>query len=104
MRLNYRSDDMDDLLEGVITNKYKPEDKVKPVSELDQMVQDEWNKANKGVKKHKKKVCASDDEDCDEEESKPKKKKLTQEEEWAELMKQPDPLADTDIYATEHGA
>ena len=96
---------MDDLLEGVITNKYKPEDAVKPVTELDQMVQDEWAKANKGVKKHKKKVkkCDSDDEDCDEEDDKPKKKKMTQEEEWADLMKQPDPLADTDIYATEHG-
>ena len=69
------------------------------------MVQDEWAKANKGVKKyHKKKVCNSDDDECeDEEEGKPKKKKLTQEEEWAELEKQPDPLADTDIYATEHG-
>ena len=67
------------------------------------MVQDEWAKANKGVKKHKKKkVCNSDDE-CEDEEDKPKKKKMTQEEEWAELMKQPDPLAETDIYATEHG-
>ena len=28
---------------------------------------------------------------------------MTQEEEWADLMKQPDPLAETDIYATEHG-
>mgnify|MGYP000262123507 FL=1 len=79
MRLKYRSDDMADLLEGVITNKYKPEDAVKPVTELDQMVQDEWAKANKGVKKHKKKVkkCDSDDEDCDEEDDKPKKKKLS---------------------------
>ena len=67
------------------------------------MVQDEWAKANKGVKKHrKKKVCNSDDE-CEDEEDKPKKKKMTQEEEWADLMKQPDPLAETDIYATEHG-
>ena len=68
------------------------------------MVQDEWDKANKGVKKSKKKkACSSDDEDCDEEDSKPKKKKKTQEEEWADLMKQPDPLADTDIYATVGG-
>ena len=79
---------MDDLLEGVITNKYKPEDKVKPVSELDQMVQDEWDSAHKGVKKTKKKKRKSEDDDEDEEDDdKPKKKKLTQEEEWAELMK-----------------
>ena len=78
----YKSDDMDDLLEGVITNTHKDkQEDDKPKGAVDTLVQEELDKANAQAKQEEK------------EHPKEKEvKKVSQEEEWAKLMQEPDPL------------
>ena len=47
---HYKSDDMDDLLEGVITNSHKLKEDKKILGPIDLMVQDEVNKARMEVR------------------------------------------------------
>lgn len=91
MKLRYKSDDMDDLLEGVITNKHKDQDKDKPKGAVDSLVQEAYEKAMNDNNYDPKRASQSQTGE----------KKQSTEEEWAKLMQEEDPLAETDIYATE---
>ena len=89
---SYKSDDMDDLLEGVITNTHKPLQKSSAKGPVDSLVEEAVQQAKAQYKtdsfeQKKRRVIQANP--------------LSQEEQWAQLMKEPDPLADTDIYATE---
>ena len=89
MQLTYKSDDVDDLLEGVITNSHKPGSAAEqPLGPVDTLVQEAMAKAK-------------DETKAQELEKKEKARPLTQEEQWAKLMSEPDPLQEVDIYATE---
>ena len=80
---------MDDLLEGVITNKHLPKEQTKQAGPVDRLVQEAYDTAMADVKPDMtKKACEL-------------KKPMSQEDQWAALMREPDPLAETDIYATE---
>ena len=86
--LKYKSDEFDDLLEGVITNNHKPKEEDKAKGPVDTMVQEALDQA-----KADEKAAAL--------EQVKEKKPMTQEEQWKQLMEQPDPLQDQDIYAGE---
>ena len=45
LQLKYKSDDMDDLLEGVITNKHQDHEQNKPKGAVDSLVQEAYEKA-----------------------------------------------------------
>ena len=82
---------MDDLLEGVITNKLTNKKKDdKQLGQTDLLVQQAYNDAMKDVKK-----------DAVIEKVEKSVKPLSQEEQWKQLMNEPDPLEDQDIYAGE---
>ena len=68
-------------------NKHTPKQEEKHLGQVDSMVQDEYNKAMAEVKPENK--------------SPEHKSKLSQEEEWKQLVNEPDPLAESDIYAGE---
>ena len=75
MRLKYKSDDMDDLLEGVITNKHLEKNENKPKGAVDELVQEAYDKAMTenpvDPRMHAQKLAET---------------KLSTEEEWAKLM------------------
>ena len=51
IRVAYKSDDMDDLLEGVITNKHKDtKEQGKPKGAVDSLVQEAYDSAMKDQK------------------------------------------------------
>ena len=81
---------MDDLLEGVITNKLDKKKEDKELGQTDLLVQQAYNEAMKDVPK-----------DNAEKKAKKSVKSLSQEEQWKQLMNEPDPLEDQDIYAGE---
>ena len=85
---SYKSDEFDDLLEGVITNNHKPQEAEKLKGPVDTMVDEAMVQAAAQVK-------------ADQSEKQKEFKPVTQEEQWKKLMEQPDPLQDQDIYAGE---
>ena len=86
VQLTYKSDDFDELLEGVITNNHKSDKKEeKPKGAVDTMVEEELAAAKAQEPAHEKKLF----------------KPLSQQEQWKKLMEEPDPLQDQDIYAGE---
>ena len=87
--MQYASDDTDDLLGSIITNSRKETKKDKPKGAVDQLVQDAYDKAMTDYKKDSSK-------ETEEKSWRP----IGQQEQWAQLMKEPDPLEDTNIYAT----
>ena len=87
--MKYSSDDTDDLLGSIITNSRKETKKDKPKGAVDQLVQDAYEKAMADYKK-------DDTKEIIQKSWRP----IGQQEQWAQLMKEPDPLEDTDIYAT----
>ena len=52
LRVKYKSDDMDDLLQGVITNKHEEKKEDKALGATDQLVQEAYNKAIEDSKNH----------------------------------------------------
>ena len=77
--IKYKSDDFDELLEGVITNNHKTDKKEeKPKGQVDTMVEEALAQAKAEAK-------SSDSE-------KKQFKPLTQEEQWKKIMEEPDPL------------
>ena len=86
--IKYKSDEFDDLLEGVITNNHKPKDEEKAKGPVDTMVQEALDQAKADERAAAAEVVKE-------------KKPLSQEEQWKQLMEQPDPLQDQDIYAGE---
>ena len=79
MESQYKSDDTDDLLEGIITSKHQPKKDEKPLGPVDAMVQQEVEKAKAEEAKQPKKEVKREEP-------------VNQEQEWAKLMKEPDPL------------
>ena len=90
LRMKYASDDTDDLLGSIITNTRKSRKNEKPKGPVDELVEEAYAKAMKDYKRDQRQ------EDTDK-----SWRPLGQQEQWAKLMKEPDPLDDTDIYATE---
>ena len=110
LKSRYRSDDLDDLLEGVIMNKHvdKPAEDEKPKGTTDQLVEDAYNNALRDAKSHAEEAKAAV----------PWQPQGVQEQ-WAAIYapegtqpaqpsaEQPaapttaDPLEDVDLYATE---
>ena len=88
--MRYASDDTDDLLGSIITNSHKSKEKEKPKGAVDQLVEDAYQKAMSDYKKDEKKETVDKNW-----------RPLGQQEQWAKLMKEPDPLEECDIYATE---
>ena len=79
--IKYKSDEFDDLLEGVITNNHKDGKKdEKPLGQVDSMVEEALVQAKADAKTEVKEKEAF--------------KPLTQEEQWKKLMDEPDPLQD----------
>ena len=87
--MKYASDDTDDLLGSIITNKHSAKKQDKPKGAVDQLVQDAYEKAMKDAKQDSKQEAAE-------------KAWVPsgQQEQWKQLMTEPDPLEETDIYAT----
>ena len=44
-KVAYKSDDMDDLIEGIITNKHAPQEKPKEKGPVDRLVQEAYEQA-----------------------------------------------------------
>ena len=87
--IQYKSDDFDELLEGVITNNHKDGKPVeKPKGQVDLMVEEAL-------------AQAKDEEKSTIQTKKETFKPLSQEEQWKKLISEPDPLQDQDIYAGE---
>ena len=79
VHLSYKSDDFDELLEGVITNNHKDGKKEeKPKGEVDTMVEEELAAAKASAPAQEKKIF----------------KPLSQEEQGKKMMEDPDPLQD----------
>ena len=87
--MKYASDDTDDLLGSIITNNHKSKKSEKPKGAVDSLVEEAYAKAMKDYKNDETKE--SNDKSW---------RPIGQQEQWAQLMKEPDPLEDTDIYAT----
>ena len=95
-QVHYKSDDVDDLLGSIITNKHSPsKTEAKPQGATDLIVQEAYQKAIDDAKTQNVK-------DVEEKNFKP----LSTNDQWAELMRPggsqliSDPLQEDDIYAT----